>query len=68
MEIKINYVKEVNIKQPEKIELENGKTFYSRKIVVKTTNGFENIILNSYDKEVVTIEKKETKTKQKNIE
>lgn len=66
MEIKINYVKEANIKKPEEIELENGKKFYSRKIVVKTTTGYDNIILNSYDKEIVTLEKEEKKTKKQN--
>jgi hypothetical protein len=62
MEIKINYVQEVNIKQPIKIELKDGKLYYSRKIVVKTTKGFEDIILNSYEKEVILIDQ-ETETK-----
>jgi hypothetical protein len=63
MEIKINYVKEANIKQPKKVELKEGKTFYSREIVVKTTSGFDNIILNSYEKEILLIEPEENKTK-----
>lgn len=63
MEMKINYVQEVNIKQPIKVELKDGKQYYTRKIVVKTTKGFEDIILNSYDKEIIIIEPSKTTTK-----
>lgn len=61
-EVKINYVEEFNIQQPNEVVLENKPPFYSRKIFVKTKNGYDIIILNSSNKNIISIEEPRKKT------
>ena len=58
MEITIHYVKDFIIGKPIVLLTKNKKRFYQREISIVTTEGLEKMILNSYNKDIISIEGK----------